>query len=33
MEFEGTFDVNVSRDKTWEFIMNPAETSICLPDS
>ncbi|MFQ5951405.1 MAG: CoxG family protein [Candidatus Geothermarchaeales archaeon] len=32
LEFEGTFGVSVSRDRTWEFIMDPAKVSACLPD-
>ncbi|MFQ5870971.1 MAG: CoxG family protein [Candidatus Geothermarchaeales archaeon] len=32
MEFEGAFDVSVSRERTWAFIMDPAKIAACLPD-
>lgn len=32
MHFEGTFEVKTSRDKVFEFLLDPQQLSSCLPD-
>ena len=32
IHFEGTFTVNVTRDKVWSFITDPSKIASCLPD-
>jgi carbon monoxide dehydrogenase subunit G len=32
MNFEGTFEVKASRDKVWEFVIDPNKIGKCLPD-
>ncbi len=32
MNFEGTFEVKATRDKVWEFVIDPNRIGKCLPD-
>ena len=32
MNFEGTFEVKASRDKVWDFVIDPNKIGKCLPD-
>jgi carbon monoxide dehydrogenase subunit G len=32
MNFEGTFQVNASREKIWNFVIDPNKIGKCLPD-